>query len=122
MGEFANLDRCAAYVAVRSTHAAVQRFGDSWPQSLADRTHRAAAAAMQVTADAVSFGQGSIRRRRRLRDALTSTVTVASCIDLARAMGFGSRELDDAQRLAGRSIALLGMLLHADTSPVSESA
>jgi hypothetical protein len=37
-------------------------------------------------------------------------------------MGFGSRELDDAQRLAGRSIALLGMLLHADTSPVSESA
>jgi hypothetical protein len=31
-------------------------------------------------------------------------------------MGFGAARLDDVQRLAGRSIALLGMLLHASTS------
>jgi hypothetical protein len=120
--EFANLDRCAAYVAARTTLTAVQRLAGRWPESLADRTRRAAADAMHGTADAVSFGLGSVRRRRRLRDALTSAVTVASFIDLARTMGFGGRDLDDTQRLAGRSIALLGMLLHADTSPIPESA
>jgi hypothetical protein len=122
MGEFASLERCAAYVATRATLTAIQRAVASWPQSLADRTRRSAVDAMEITAKSLSHDRLSAGRRGRLRDAITSAVAVASCIDLAHAMGFAIRDLDELQRLAGRSIALLAMFLHATTSPIPEVA
>ena len=122
MGEFASLERCAAYVATRATLTAIQRAVASWPESLADRTRRAAVDAMETTARSLSHDRLSVGRRRCLRDAITSAVAVASCIDLARAMGFAFLDLDELQRLAGRSIALLAMFLHATTSPIPEVA
>jgi hypothetical protein len=116
MAEFATLDRCAAYVAARATLVAVQRISRRWPEGLADRMRRAAVDAMQRTADAISHGHGTVGRRRRVRDALTGAICVAELVDLARAMGLVSVELDALQRLAGRSVALLGMLLHASTT------
>lgn len=118
MGEFASLERCAAYVAARDTLAAIQRIARSWPEGLADRTRRAAVDAMEITARALSHRRETASRRRCLRDAIASAIAVASLVDLARAMGFGTVELDELQRLAGRSIALLAMFLHATTSPI----
>lgn len=122
MGEFASLERCAAYVAARATLTAIQRAVASWPQSLADRTRRSAVDAMEITAKSLSHDRLSAGRRGCLRDAITSAVAVASFIDLAHAMGFAIRDLDELQRLAGRSIALLAMFLHATTSPIPEVA
>ena len=122
MGEFASLERCAAYVAARATLTAIQRAIARWPQTLADRTRRAAVSAMDITAQALTHDRLSIGRRRCLRDAITAAVEVATFLDLARAMGFAPDDLDELQRLAGRSIALLAMFLHATTSPVPEVA
>jgi len=122
MGEFASLQRCAAYVATRATLTAVERAVERWPDSLAERTRRVAADAMETTAKSLAHDRLSAGRRRCLRDAITSAVAVASCIDLAHAMGFALVELDELHRLAGRSIALLAMLLHASTSPIPEVA
>lgn len=117
MSEFATLDRCAAYVAARATLIAIQRVAGGWPERLADRARLAAVDALEITAAALAHRHGSTGRRGRVRDALTSAIAVAGLVDLARAMGFVSLELDDAQRLAGRTIALLGMFLQANTSP-----
>jgi hypothetical protein len=122
MGEFASLDRCAAYVAARATSSAVPGIVAGWPASLAERTRRAAVDAVAITAAALHHDRRSVARRRCLRDAITSAVAVASFVDLARAMGFATGELDELQRLAGRSIALLAMFLHATTSPIPEVA
>jgi len=94
----------------------------SWPESLAERTRAAATGTMDTIATALSHERHTSGRRRCLRDALTSAIAVASLVDLARAMGFVSVELDEIQRLAGRSIALLAMFLHATTSPIPEVA
>jgi hypothetical protein len=117
MGEFVSLDRCAAYVAARSALSAVQRAAGNWPDDLAARARRAAIHTLQITAEATSHGHGSAARRRCLRDAITSAVGVAASVDVARALGFGNAELIAAQRVAGRTVALLGMFLHANTSP-----
>jgi hypothetical protein len=122
MGEFASLERCAAYVATRATLTAVERAVACWPQSLGERTRRVAIEAMEITAKSLGHHRLSVARRHCLRDAITSAVTVASCIDLAHAMGFAIREIEELHRLAGRSIALLAMLLHASTSPIPEVA
>lgn len=122
MGEFASLERCAAYVAARATRTAIQRAIVRWPESLADRTRRAAVAAMEITAQSLTHDRLSVGRRRCLRDAINAAVEVASLLDLARAMGFATHDLDELQRLAGRSIALLAMLLHATTSSIPEVA
>jgi hypothetical protein len=122
MAEFASLERCAAYVAARATRSAVQRAIARWPESLADRTRRAAACAMETTAQALTHDRLSVGRRRCLRDAITAAVEVAAFVDLARAMGFANGDLDELQRLAGRSIALLAMFLHATTSPIPDGA
>lgn len=122
MGEFASLERCAAYVATRATLTAVDRAIARWPLSLAERTRRAARDAMQTTAKSLIHDRLSAGRRHDLRDAISAAVAVAAYIDLAHAMGFALVELDELHRLAGRSIALLAMLLHASTSPIPEVA
>ena len=119
MCEFTSLDRCAAYVAARAALVAVQRVAAGWPDTLAEQARRAAADTMHVIAEAISHGVGTAGRRRCLRDALTSALSVAASVDVARAMGFGDTELDEAQRTAGRTVALLGMFLHANTSPIA---
>ncbi|HZJ63593.1 MAG TPA: hypothetical protein VFD36_08695, partial [Kofleriaceae bacterium] len=62
MAEFASLERCAAYVAARATRTAVQRAIARWPESLADRTRRTAAAAMETTAQALAYERFSAGR------------------------------------------------------------
>jgi len=118
MYEFMSLDRCAAYVAARSALIAVQRVAGGWPDTLAERARREAIETMQVTAEATAYDHATAGRRRCLRDALTSAIGLAASIDVARAMGFGDIELDDVQRTAGRTVALLGMFLHANTAAV----
>jgi hypothetical protein len=120
MCEFASLDRCAAYVAVRALLIAVERVTGSWPAHLADRSRRTAMAAVELSAEAISHDHASAGRRRCLRDAITSAIGIAAAVDIARAMGFGGAELDHVQRVAGRSVALLAMFLHANTSPIPE--
>jgi hypothetical protein len=121
MAEFASLDRCAAYVAARALVVAVRRGSGSWPAALADRTRRGAMATAELTADAIAHGHASAGRRRCLRDAITSAIEIAAAVDIARARGCSEAELDDVQRAAGRSVALLAMFLHANTSPIPEA-
>jgi hypothetical protein len=120
MREFANLDRCAAYVTARAALTAVQRVADSWPSVLAERARRSALATVETTAEATAHGHGSTDRRRCLRDAITSAVGVTASVDAAQAMGFGGSDLLAVQRDAGRAVALLAMFLHANSSPFPE--
>lgn len=120
MSEFKSLDRCAAYVAARMALIAVQRVADAWPEGLAERARGAAADTMHVTAEAISHGHASTGRRQCLRDALTSAISVVASVDAARTIGFGDAKLDHAQRTAGRTVALLGMFLHANTAAIPE--
>jgi hypothetical protein len=120
MGEFVSLDRCASYVAARAALSALQRTTASWPEGLAGRARRAASATIQITAEATLHDHGSAARRRCLRDAITTAIGVTAAIDIARTLGFDGSDLVDAQRVAGRTVALLGMFLHANTSPIPE--
>ena len=120
MSEFTSPERCAAYVAARTALHAVQRTSDRWPEGLAERARRAAADTLRVTAEAIAHGHASAGRRRCLRDALVSAITVATSVDVARTLGLCDGELDHAQRTAGRTVALLGMFLHASTSALPE--
>lgn len=121
MSEFKSLDRCAAYVAARTALISVQRVADGWPEGLAERARSAASDTLHVTAEAISHGHASAGRRRCLRDALTSAISVAASVDAARTMGLGDAGLDHAQRSAGRTVALLGMFLHANTAAIPEA-
>jgi hypothetical protein len=96
---------------------AVQRSAADWPDSLGDRARRGAIDTMQFTAEAISYGPATAGRRQCLRAAITTALGVAATIDVAHAMGYGDGdgELVDVQRIAGRVVALLGMLLHAST-------
>jgi hypothetical protein len=120
MCEFASLDRCAAYVAARALLVAVQGVVGSWPTQLSDRARRTATAVVALTAEAVSHEHASAGRRRCLRDAISGALGVAAAVDVACAMGFDDADRHDVQRLAGRSVALLAMFLHANTSPIPE--
>jgi len=117
MSEFASLDRCAAYVAVRSLLIAVEGVAVGWPTPLADRACRASMAAVELTAEAIAHDPTSAGRRRCLRDAITSVIVIAAAVDIARLNGIGGARLDDVQRVAGRSVALLAMFLHANAAP-----
>jgi hypothetical protein len=119
MREFASPERCAAYVAARAALIAVQRVAAHWPESLADRARRGASDALQLTAAAIAHDHASAGRRHCLREAITSALGVAATVDLAHAMGQRSDDLADVQRVAGRSVALLAMFLHANTSALS---
>lgn len=120
MCEFTSLERCAAYVAARTTLAAIQRVVPGWPDGLGDRTCRAAIATVQQITAAIAHDQATAERRQHLRSALASALGVAAAIDLActgpRADASCDDELDDLSSVAGRTIALLGMLLHASSS------
>ncbi len=120
MCEFSSLDRCAAYVAARMALAAVQRAAGAWPEGLAQRARRGAIEAMQLIAEAVSHDHASAGRRHCLREAITQALAVAATIDVVRAMGYPGDDLDELQRLAGRTVALLGMFLHANTAAIPE--
>jgi hypothetical protein len=113
MGASIRLETCAAYVAARSALEAVQQSHGSWPADLARDAERAALAALQVTAIAITYEPGSADRRSYIRDAITRAISVAGFVDAAGAMGFGASRLESVQRTAGRSIALLAMWLHA---------
>jgi len=116
MTEFASLDRCAAFVAARSTLVSVQRAAQAWPPSLAEHARRAAATVVDVTAEATSYRHASSERRRCLREAIRGAVHVVDTVDRARALGYDDGAIDDLARVAGRSVALLGMFLHANTT------
>jgi hypothetical protein len=119
MCEFATLDRCAAYVAARTALIAVQRVAITWPKNLADRARHGAIDTMQLTATALSHTHASAGRRHCLREALSTALGVAATIDVIRAMEGGGDELAEVQRTTGRTIALLGMFLHANTGAIS---
>jgi hypothetical protein len=116
MREFASLERCAAYVAARAVLTDVQRAAARWPEALRHRARHAALDTLQLTAQAASHGHDSAGRRQCLREAITTALGVAATIDAARAMGYGGEELAELQRVTGRTIALLGMFLHAGTA------
>ncbi|HEY0189541.1 MAG TPA: hypothetical protein VGC42_00370 [Kofleriaceae bacterium] len=113
---FSDLERCAAFVAARTTLTSVQRAARGWPSALADPARRAAASVVDVTAEAAAQRHASREQRRSLREALRGAIHVVDTIDRARGLGYDDAELDDLQRVAGRSVALLGMFLHANTS------
>lgn len=113
------LDRCPSYVAARSTLAAIQRLALQWPGQLAAEARGAAFEAVDATAEATTHHHASVARRHCLLAATASAVRVAISIDIARAMGLADPDLDDAQRVAGRAVAMLGMFLHSTTSPMA---
>jgi hypothetical protein len=120
MREFTQLDQCAAYAAARAALIAVQRVTIGWPSSLAELARYAAADAVRVTAAALSYSPGSADRRRCLRDAIVSAINVAALIEDAGAMGairVDAKHLEQTQRIAGRSIALLGISLRDNEPP-----
>jgi hypothetical protein len=120
MREFTHLDQCAAYAAARAALIAVQRITSSWPSGLAELARHAAADAVRVTAAALSYRPGSADRRRCLRDAIVSAINVAALIEDAGAMGatcVDAASLEHTQRIAGRSIALLGICLRDNEPP-----
>jgi hypothetical protein len=119
MAEFSTLERCAAFVAARSALDCVQRAGRGWPSSLAERARHEASEALRGTAEATTYRHATTDRRRWLRHALTRAVGVTDAVDRARELGFDDDELDELQRLAGRTVALLAMFLHANTSPMA---
>jgi hypothetical protein len=115
MCEFASLDRCAAYVAARTELTAVQRAAPHWPEVLGRRARRGALDTLRLTAQAAGHGHDTAGRRHCLREAITTALGVAATVDAVRAMGYADDDLVDLQRLTGRTIALLGMFLHAGT-------
>jgi hypothetical protein len=116
MYEFASLERCAAYVAARTVLIIVQRIAPQWPETLRHRARHGAADTVQLTAQAAGHGHDSAGRRHCLREAITTALGVAATIDAARAMGYDGDDLAELQRVTGRTIALLGMFLHAGTA------
>ena len=122
MCEFTSLERCAAYVAARTTLTVVQHTAPRWPAALGDRACRAAIATAQQIAHAIAHDQATAERRLHLRGALASALTVAAAVDIVAMEIAGpdgdalDGELDELQCVSGRTIALLGMLLHASTT------
>ena len=116
MREFASLERCAAYVAARAVLTEVLRAAARWPEALRHRARRAALDTLQLTAQAAGHGHDSVGRRQCLREAIATALCVAATVDALRAMGYGGDELAELQRVTGRTIALLGMFLHAGTA------
>jgi hypothetical protein len=115
MCEFASLDRCAAYVAARTVLTAVQRAATQWPEALGHRARHGAFDTLQLTAQAARHGHDSAGRRHCLREAIAAALEVATTLDAVCAMGYGE-DLAELQRVTGRTIALLGMFLHAGTA------
>ncbi|MDB4957042.1 MAG: hypothetical protein JWO36_4611 [Myxococcales bacterium] len=115
MCEFESLDRCAAYVAARTALEAVH--GATWPADVAEQAKRAAIEAVMATAESLHHDHASPARRRCVRTALVRAIELVAAVDVAQALG---TELDDVQRTAGRSVAMLGLLLHSSANPFPE--
>jgi hypothetical protein len=120
MNEFESLDRCAAYSAARDALAAIHCSSRAWPPQLAGQARQAAVHTIITTAEGIGHVHGTPARRRCLRDALGTALEVAASVDIARAMGVDDDQLDSAQRMAGRSVALLGLFFHASTNLVND--
>lgn len=118
MCEFTSLDRCAAYVTARAALISIQYATADWPVSLADRARHGATDTLQLIAAAISCDPASSRRRHCLREAIRTALGVAATVDVACTMGFCGDGLVDVQRVTGRTVALLGMFLHASTAPI----
>lgn len=114
MREFASLERCAAYVAACAVLTEVQRTAAHWPGL---RARHAALDTLQLTAQAARQERDPAGRRQCLREAITTALGVAATVDAVSAMGYGGDDLAELQRVTGRTIALLGMFLHAGTAP-----
>ena len=114
MNEFDSLDCCSAYVASRDALDAVHRAAAAWPEGIASQVREAAVETIMMTAEALGHEASTAGRRRCLRAALSSAITLAAGLDVAGAMALRD---EAAQRLAGRAIAMLGMFLHANALP-----
>ena len=120
MCEFESLDRCAAYEAARGACEAIRGAAAAWPDPLAGEARRAAESAVAWIAEGLGHDHGSAARRRCLRAALATALELAALCDVARALGEASPPGDRALRLAGRSVAMLGLFFHATASPFVE--
>jgi hypothetical protein len=114
MREREPIDRCVAYAAARDALEAVHRA--LWPVELGDQARRAALETVMVTAESLSHAPATPARRRCVRSAISTAIELAAVCDIARAMGIEDIELDEAQRLSSRAIAMLGLLFHASAS------
>lgn len=109
-----SLDRCAAYVAARGALEAIRHASSTWPSELSEQARLAAIETMVLTADSVEHDHGSPGRRRCVRAALATAIDLAATCDIARALGLDDEDLQQALRLAGRSVAQLAMYFHAN--------
>lgn len=115
------LDRCAAYVATRTAYDAMRRASPTWPPQLAEQAKQAALEAITTTAESFAFGHATAARRRCVRSALASAVELAAVCDVVHALGDPNADLDEVQRCAGRSIAMLGLLFNANANRFNEA-
>jgi hypothetical protein len=113
----ADLDRCAAYVAARDALVAIHDTSTTWPPAIAIEARRAAVAAVAITAEGLHHGASTAARRRCIREALAAAIALAATLDVARAVGVGDADMTLAQHHTGRTVALLGLLLHASANP-----
>jgi hypothetical protein len=118
MSELEPVDRLAAYVAAAGALDAIRRATASWPDALADQARSAAITTVVTTAQSLQHDHATPGRRRCVRAALATAIELAETCDVAKALGIEG--LDEAQRRTGKAIAMLGLLFHANASPVAE--
>lgn len=110
-----HLDRCAAYVAARSALVAIASASEHWPPDLAEQARQHAMATVLTTAEGLSFEHGSPGRRRCVRTALGTALSLAATIDVVRALHTDDTFAHRAQDTAGKAVALLGLLFQANS-------
>ena len=120
MIEFESLDRCAAYVAARAAVEAIDTAAPAWSEDVATHARQRAVDVVMTIADAVANQVGSAGRRRCLRTALATAIELAATLDVARALGARDEPTVDAQRSAGRTVAMLRLFFLATTHPIEE--
>jgi hypothetical protein len=117
----AELERCAAYTAARDALVHVHDASTRWPEDVASGACRAAVAAVAMTAEGLDHPTGTSARGRCIREALGAALVLAGALEVAKAIGEDDGDDDVgsgialARHHAGRSVALLGLLLHANT-------
>jgi hypothetical protein len=111
----ADLQRCAAYVAARDALVAVHDASLLWPDAGAEAARRAAVSAVATTAESLHHPAGTAARGRCVREAIAAALAVVAALEVARAVGVGDDGMTLAHHHAGRAVALLGLLLHANT-------
>ena len=112
-----DLDRCAAWIAARDALVSVHDESTAWPPPLAADARRAAIAAVALAAEGLAHRHGSAARRRCVRDALQHALALAATLEVVHATGPVTDDaagVARAQHHASKSVALLGLLLHAN--------